>query len=293
MPKLRVTFEHMFLLIKSNETPVVLFPNGLDKHMEHYLFILEGRERTLRLCGADAWFFVDYGHGKNRLTSGCGISKWPDDGWLLDFNNLGAKPEAVQARKDLYSQDVTARCPTNLNGRLYMPAGEYKSDWNLSQYGDARWHVSPTRRQYLTDIMKFECEIDRDASYGLGIEVGGRPAVYETFTRRPGKDIDVWIYQQDRPSRRPAAPSTDPVLTDFELLYDLVCDPTDLKPPTFSQSGNGERPNGSPKTPEYHQIRAYGACTAADTEAVLKSLEPFGTDPELPICGGGHTDPEP
>lgn len=299
MAKLKITFDQMFLLVRSEEAPVVLLPKGSGK-MIHDLYVI-GTEDPLLVCGADLSFCA--AESKDAATAGdCTkvirpgfTSQWPDDGWVLDVNKLQDTPPTIRA--ELLKNPIDSK---ELNARVWLPQGRFGWKWNMSDYGDARWQVGPkwNHHQWLTDIMTFESEIsDRDLHF-LRISIPDRPDEFIDLQVDAGDDIELTLYNRDRPPLNPdGTPDHVPfgkrtkVLKDFEVIFQLF-EPTEPPLPLPKYYGPGPKSSRPPGDRTSHVIldaKPFGACDAAVASAVYEPAS--DTDPERPICGGAQGDP--
>lgn len=296
MAKLKITFEQMFLLVRSEAEPVVLLPKGWDD-MVHDLYAL-GRGVRLRICGADL-SICSAASQEAALGGDCELKKqgmkprWPNPDWVLYANNLhSSRPPTV--RKNLLCRK-TPVSPGEINARLWLPPGTFGWNWNMSDFGDARWQVGPDkdRHQWLTDIMTFECEVADDVSHFLKI---GLPANTDlvALQKAPGDDIDLTFYNRDRPTTRtghvPFGTRTDE-LKDFAVIFELfekTASPLPL-PKYYGPGPTSTRPPGGRTPRVIHGATRYGACDAAARTIDYDILS--DTDPERPICGGAQGDP--
>jgi hypothetical protein len=297
MADLKIWFDQMFLLVKDDANPVVLFPTGEVQGMAHRLFIIGVEPNTaIQVRGADLTFWeTDSGGNRTRFWGQRESLDWPDRRRLLDFNTLAPPPASERLiKKDMYSKDGAASCPIELHARLYTPFGDFDAQFNSREHGDARWLVGPPGRkkdQWLTDLMTFECDLDDNATYELGVEVEGVVS-YIPLQTRAGKDIELVFFNDDMPPDNlvPSAASFI-TLSDFEVIYALARGGADFDAPEYYDAGTP-----IPRTARRQQVITKTRCVGANCINVTSDsfFYPLSsTNPAFPICGGGTGDPEP
>jgi len=297
MADLKIWFDQMFLLVKDEANPVVLFPTGADQEMRHKLFIIGAEPNTaIEVRGADLSFWQKDSEGKRtRFSNPSEKLDWPDRRRLLDFNTLAPPPLTEgQIRKELYSKAQATSCPTELHARLYTPFGNFDAEWNSREHGDARWLVGPKGRkkdQWLTDLMSFECDLADDVTYELGVDVAGA-FTYIPLQTRAGKDIELVFFNDDRPPDNTVSTAASfAELSDFRVIYALARGGADFDAPEYYDAGIP-----IPRTARRQQVITKTRCVGANcinfmSESFFYPLS--STNPAFPICGGGTGDPEP
>jgi hypothetical protein len=295
MADLKVWFDQMFLLVRDEKNPVVLFPTGKGQSMPHQLFLFDAEPRTaIEVRGADLSFWVkDRAGNRTPFSNPKQKRRWPDPDRLLDFNTLAAPPDRF-IKKTLYSRGETRQCPEALHARLYMPFGKFREEWNSREHGDARWLVGPKNDkddQWLTDLMTFECKLEDDVTYELEVDVRGTPS-YIPLQGQPGQDIEITFFNQDIPPPGfvPTAASVAK-LSDFQVIYALAKGGSTFDVPEYYDAGI-PIPRSVRRPKVYSNFRCVGAnCPSVPSDPVIYPTS--ATNPEFPICGGGSGDPEP
>jgi hypothetical protein len=267
---LTVTFEYMFMLVKSRP-PVVLMPKG-SGDLEHALSISGIRdENAIDLSGADLRICTQNPRDPQDYVTYTGqqpsAQRWPDPDWILDFCNMST--DVAARRIDKRSLGAGA-CPSDLNGRFWLPYGQFKeaaSD-KLLKHREQRWEVprpgKPRHHQPFTDVMRFVCELDPNELHYLEV-VGSSTKRYPLQGQR-GNDVTLWLRNEDLVER------SSNYMDDVALLYALAKDPSGWPLPKI-------RGTLADKIPFRKTDRA--------------TFQPFGPGDDRPICGAGQGCPEP
>lgn len=294
MATLKIRFERMFLLVRS-DPPVVLLPHGRTHDMPHALYVV-GTETPIRVCGADLAICTGAapdGSGSDctPLVNGGRKSRWPDGGFVLDANVLvKANAATPKVRGELLT---AAACPEELGARLRLPNGSFGWKWNQRPNGTARWQVGPkwNRHQWLTDVMTFECQIADNVLHALHVTPAGSAPLHRALQVEPGDDIDLTVLQFDE-TRRPATGfgTRTVALDDFRVVLDLFVNGASLDVPKYWGPSDAPSPPGPPPQWPIVGAETIGQCPKA-APAAASAVPRSDTDPERPICGGGQGDP--
>lgn len=277
MAKLKITFENMFLLVRSNP-PVVLLPKGgADYPHSHKV---RGVKAKPDPTGSDFTICI-VTDGEATPWPGDGPSEWPDSR-ILDLCSLSASTGHCQIKRALYSRDSddrgSAMCPNELNARFFLPHGQF-TDWQndkVDHHLTQRWEVphrsgKPTNT-ILRDTMIFECDLPDDSLFVLREEMGRMAPVYHALQSEKGKDVSLQVEAKDKGRYVPS-----PFAKDFAVIYGLTVNPSGWPVPKMRGTGGNYIPfpkQGSPVGPTV-------------------GFGPLTTDPERPICGAGQGCPEP
>lgn len=267
---LTVTFEYMFMLVKS-KPPVVLLPKGTGD-LEHTLWISGIRdENKIQLKQADLRICIKNNAGEDvgYIGQPPTVQRWPNPDWILDFCNMSSN---VSARQIAKSRLVPASFPKDLNGRFWLPYGYFKeaaSD-KLLKHREQRWEIprpgKPHHHQWFTDVMRFACKLDDSLLYFLEISEAGKKR-YHQLQAAPKKDIELRLCNDDIHER------DSNYMDDVELLYALAKDPTGWPLPKRYGTLADRIPFKAPR--------------------VANQVQPFGAGSDRPICGAGQGCPEP
>jgi hypothetical protein len=257
MPKLRVTFEDMFLLANGNLLggSVLLPSKDHTLHIVTGAFTKEGLTQVeIKFDDTSAEEIIYCLEDNRKLTSR------PGNDPLVRLEDVFLR--TIRISKELLVDQV----PKALNARVLLPKGFVRGGEPRRYPGvkDVPWTVGEAKNQHLTDTLVYERDMPEEPTMIISGPLLKEPIKVELT---PSNGVfEVTIKNVDKPCER-----KDPdewVLDQFELLFGLTSAAKEKK-----EVREKAYPRGKFKMPK-------------DDRSSLKILSEC-----LPICGGAQCDP--